>query len=180
MTQDTTFTVSFPNNTVAKKWLGQEFMFKPEGMSESWKRRIFEYGLRVVNDAMNSQGMDLPSDKMEFLRDMVAEINSGAEWEGRSRGGSNAMSDVDKRAYSLAKDALKMQFKLATGKTKIADMCAASDKVAAYFKDNAWIDAKVKEYIDGQKASGKHDYMAIAARQLEEEKQLAASVVFDF
>lgn len=164
--------------TASKQWHGRDFAFDVAAMDASWHERIFAYGLRVVNDSINSalKG-ELPSAKGDELAKMIAAINSGEAWEGTSRGGTSGLSPVDRRALSLAKDALKLRFKKLTGKAKIVEMCQASERVAVYFNGTVWIDAEVMDWLEGQVEV--HDYKAQAAEQLADEKALAESIDLD-
>lgn len=171
-----TITIEIPaefaiGNKVAGEWLPVD----PEKMSNSWKLEIFRYGFRKVND--NCKG-DLPSDRLALAREMVKEMNQGEEFVGRSRGGSSTMPPEQKLALSLAKDRLKIMFKQLTGAAKITDMCAANEKVAAYFEGTTWQDAKVMEWIEGQKAKGV-DYIAQAKEEIEARAKLAESLDLD-
>lgn len=158
-------------NKVAGEWLPVD----PDKMSNSWALEIFRYGFRKIND--NCKG-DMPSERLALAREMVKEINSGEEFVGRSRGGTSTMTPEMKLALSMAKDALKARFKALTGHARIADWVAANEKIAAYFEDKAWIDAKVVEWMDAQKAAGT-DYVALATKQLAEQAKLAAAIDFD-
>lgn len=169
-----TITIEIPEefaigNKVAGEWLPVD----PSKMSNSWALEIFRYGFRKIND--NCKG-DLPSERLALAREMVKEINAGEEFVGRSRGGSSTMTPEAKMALSLAKDELKRRFKALTGMARIADMCAANEKVAEYFDDTTWKDAKVLEWVAAQKESGKADYIKLAQEQIAAQKALAESV----
>lgn len=171
-----TLTIEIPEGfAIGNKVAGQWLPVDVDKMHESWALEIFRYGFRKIND--NCKG-DLPSDRLALAQAMVAEINSGKEFVGRSRGGSSTMTPEMKLALSLAKDALKARFKAMTGLARIADWTAADERIAAYFEDKAWVDAKVVEWMGTQKEKGT-DYVALANKQLKEQAQLAESLDFN-
>lgn len=170
----TTITIEIPDgfaigNKVAGEWLAVD----ASKLSNSWKLELFRYGFRKIND--NSKGEN-PSERLAIAREIQKEMLTGGEFAGRSRSGSSTMDPVSKLALGLAKERLKLVFKQLTGVAKIADMCAANDKVAAYFDGTTWVDAKVMEWLKGQKEGGKADYLALAEKQLAEQDTLAQTV----
>ena len=173
-----TITMNIPESFVfGSKVAGEFFQVYPHRLDESWLVECLRYGIqRKVNDGVKG---DTDAVRLDLARMMTEGMNKGEAFEGRSRGGSSTMSDVDKRTLVLAKDALKKVFRLGTGKAKIADWVDASDKIAAFFDEGAWIDARVFEWVDKQAESGKADYRKEAETQLADEKALADSIDLD-
>lgn len=175
-TDTITLSIEMPA-VLARKWLGEQFAFSPEKFSQSMRFRVFEYGLRVFNDTYPKLG-ELESEKVALLRDGIAEANKGAEFVGRSRGGAVTMSSLERLTMTIAKAELKRRFQVITKVAKIADMCEANAKVAAYFEGTVWIDAKVAEWNDSEQGKA-FDAKGKAESRIAEMKALKAKVASD-
>lgn len=130
----------------------------------SWLARFMDYGSRrLLNDTFSAEkGMT----KVELVRGLVADIESGEETTARRAKATVTLNDVEALALANAKADLTIMFKKATGLAKLADMAQASEKVAAYLevgKDGkaSWRNDAVMAWVEGRKAQGK-DYLAEA------------------
>lgn len=130
----------------------------------SWLGRFMEYGTRrLLNDTFSQEKGQV---KVDLVRDLVREIESGEETQARRARATVTLNDVEALALANAKADLTIMFKKATGMAKLADMAEASEKVAAYLevgKDGkaSWKNDAVMAWVEGRKAQGK-DYLAEA------------------
>ena len=153
---------------IALRINGNAVVGKPAEWHASWLTAVFVHGARRKPNDDNSglSGPEKEAAIREYFKAMAEPKPA------RGTGTSVAAHDpITTLALKTAKAALTANFQKATGLKTQADMCAASERVAAYFKPGTtvWNDQAVIDWMADQKAKGKTDYMADAAAALAED-----------
>lgn len=168
-----TLTITLPADFAMGTKVSGEFLpINPENIDNTWLVEMLRYGAqRKINDMFAGQG----EDKLEMARAQVKDINAGkAKPEAVRRTGGATADPVRKMARGMAQDLLKLAFKKATGMAAIKDMCAASEKVEAYFNETngkyVWNVQRVDAFIESK--PGGRDFMAEADAALKVEVDL--------
>lgn len=160
-------TIELPENyAFATKINGEEVVYHPHKMHESYLLRFLEKGMqRYANDMFSGEKGNT---KLDLCRGIAEEANSGKELVAAQRV-ARLPNDVA-LAVKMAKQDLLIIFKQLTGKGKIADM-VDNEKVKPFFKVTAesvaWKDETVQKWIAKQKEAGKRDYLAEAKASLD-------------
>lgn len=139
-----------------------------EKAHNTWLVEFLRYGIqRKLNDQFAGEK---GQEKLDRVREEVRAINGGEERAITIRRTAGSTIDpVTKLARNAARDVLTMAFKQATGLAKLADMCAANEKIAQYFVvdgDKAtWKPEALDKFIESK--PGGRDFKAEAKATLE-------------
>lgn len=152
---------------VKMKINGIELIADTNEMHESWIAACLEYGVR--RKVQDTYSKDKGKEKLDLVKAMLKEMQSGEEMSERQRVTRASLDPVMTMALKDAKQSLTDMFKRVTGEGKAIDM-AKHPKVAPFYKvteDRAvWIDDSVIKWIEKQKEMGKRDYVEEAAKQI--------------
>ena len=148
---------------------GEFVQINVQDAHDTWLAEALRYGFqRKVNDTFAGE---TGNTKLELVRDLVSQINAGEERAiTMRRSGGSSVDPVTKMARGFARDLLMTAFKKSTGLAKIADMCAANEKVAQFFtaKDDKyiWNHDAVDKFMETKPAG--RDFKAEAEQAIKE------------
>lgn len=153
---------------IAMKVQGVEVSIDLTKVHESWVQTFLEYGVRrKLNDTYSAEK---GNEKIELVRAMIKDLESGKEVKIRGTSAGKAADPVEALAIKTAKADLMAIFKARTGVSKIADILAAKDDaIGAYFAEGVWKDSAVIAFIEKQAKAKKRDYMGDAGLALSAE-----------
>lgn len=151
----------------------------------TWYGRIFALGLttKVTNDSREANGAG-PAVKAKIMRDVLADLAKPyqpKERAAKGTGGDPVLALARKNAKAALLERFKgLAAKLGKEAKTIAALCSASPRIAAYFKDDVWMDQKVDDWMVEQAKAGQ-DFMAEARATIEAaEAALATDDGLDF
>lgn len=164
MTDTIKITIELPADLkLGTKANGVFVAIDPTKAHNSWLVEMLRYGAqRKPNDSFAGESGQT---KLDLVRELIGQINAGEE---RAitirRSGGSSVDPVTKMARGMARDILTLAFKKNTGLAKIADMCAANEKVAAYFTESdgkfTWKPEMLDAFIESK--PGGRDFKAEA------------------
>jgi len=156
-----TIVINLPDDyAFATKANGQNVMYDPAKMHESWIIRFLEKGFqRYANDLYSGEKGQV---KYDLCLGVAQEAQSGEPAPERMRGGTARLPDDVSLALKNARASLTIMLKKATGKGSAIDF-AQHDKGKVFFsiKDGKaiWDNEMVQMWIAKQLAGGKRDYL---------------------